>query len=94
MQRIQKFLAQYGIASRRTIEDWIKLQRIKIDGKIAKVGDQINGSEEIRLDNKILEHKNFTNTDNAIKILPFFMPFFSCFFVCCIDYAIYRLFAI
>ncbi|MGD0465771.1 MAG: pseudouridine synthase [Gammaproteobacteria bacterium] len=74
MQRIQKFLAQYGIASRRTIEDWIKLQRIKIDGKIAKVGDQINGSEEIRLDNKILEHKNFTNTDNAIKIILYHKP--------------------
>ena len=74
MQRIQKFLAQYGIASRRTIEDWIKLQRIKIDGKIAKLGDQINGSEEIRLDNKILEHKNFTNTDNTIKIILYHKP--------------------
>ena len=55
MQRIQKFLAQSGIQSRRTIEEWIKLQRIKINGKIAKLGDQVDGSEKIQLDNKILE---------------------------------------
>ena len=76
MQRIQKFLSQYGIASRRTIEDWIKLQRIKIDGKIAKLGDQIDGLEEIRLDNKILKFKNCTNNnqDNVERIILYHKP--------------------
>ena len=38
MQRVQKFLAQLGIASRREIETWIKLQRLKINGKVAQLG--------------------------------------------------------
>lgn len=69
MQRIQKFLAQSGIGSRRAIESWIKLGRIKINDKIAVLGTQVTGSEEFKLDNKILSNKS-----GAIKTILYHKP--------------------
>lgn len=76
MQRIQKFLAQSGIASRRTVENWIKLHKIKINNKIAKLGDKINGSEEIKLDDEVLDNKKFNekNIVNNIQIVLYHKP--------------------
>ena len=48
--RIQKFLAQAGIASRRTIESWIKAERITVNGKVAKPGDRITAGDKVRLE--------------------------------------------
>ena len=39
-ERIQKILAQVGIASRRELEEWIKHGRIIINGQTAKLGDR------------------------------------------------------
>lgn len=60
MIRIQKFLSEQGIASRRTIEAWIKTNRITINNTIAKLGDKINlnNKNQIKLDNKILKYNN------------------------------------
>jgi 23S rRNA pseudouridine2605 synthase len=54
MQRIQKFLAHQGLASRRQIDQMLEEGRININGKVAKPGDQIDGSERIALDGKII----------------------------------------
>jgi 23S rRNA pseudouridine2605 synthase len=51
-ERIQKFLATRGIASRREIERWIIEERIKINGSIAKLGDKVNDRQFITIDNK------------------------------------------
>lgn len=75
MQRIQKILAQYGLASRRTIEEWIKLERIKINNKIAKLGDQITGNEEIKIDNKTIKIKHSNSIDQEqTKIILYHKP--------------------
>lgn len=75
MQRIQKFLSQYGLASRRTIEQWIKAKRIKINNKLATLGEQITGKEEIKLDNQII---NITASHykelEKIKIILYHKP--------------------
>jgi 23S rRNA pseudouridine2605 synthase len=62
MIRIQKFLSEQGIASRRTIETWIKENRISINNNIAKLGDKINinNNNQIKLDNKILKFNNLS----------------------------------
>jgi 23S rRNA pseudouridine2605 synthase len=51
-QRIQKLLANQGMGSRRQIDKLLTEGRIKVNGKIAKPGDQIDGNEKISIDDK------------------------------------------
>lgn len=52
--RIQKVLAAAGHGSRRKIESWIREGRLTIDGRLAELGDQIEGTEQIRFDDRPL----------------------------------------
>ena len=54
MERIQKFLANQGIGSRRQIDSMLQEGRINVNGKPAKPGDQIDGREKIAIDGKLL----------------------------------------
>lgn len=49
-ERLQKFLAHIGLGSRRQIEDWIREQRVTVNGAVARLGDQVSGTETIRVD--------------------------------------------
>ena len=51
-ERLQKFLAQTGLGSRRQIEGWIREGRVTVNGRVAKLGDQVSGSEAIQIDGK------------------------------------------
>ncbi len=48
--RLAKHLASLGVASRRTIDRWIELGRITIDGRAARLGDKVNASNHICID--------------------------------------------
>lgn len=52
--RIQKVLAGAGHGSRRKVEIWIREGRLKIDGRQAELGDQVEGDEKITLDGRPL----------------------------------------
>ncbi len=51
-ERIQKALATAGVASRREIERLIAEGRITVNGKLAEVGQKVDASDHIRLDNR------------------------------------------
>lgn len=53
-ERVQKLLASAGHGSRRQVEQWIREQRLTIDGRIAELGDRITGDERIMLGNRRL----------------------------------------
>lgn len=51
-ERIQKVLANAGVASRRELERWIEEGRVKVNGKVAKLGDKITGDESVQVNNR------------------------------------------
>ena len=56
--RLQKYLAEAGIASRRKCEEYIEQGRVKVNDEIAKLGTKINPENDIVLfDNKKVENK-------------------------------------
>jgi 23S rRNA pseudouridine2605 synthase len=50
--RLQKYLAQRGLGSRREIEAWIRAQRITVNGRIAELGLKVTSQDDIRLDGR------------------------------------------
>lgn len=52
--RVQKVLAAAGHGSRREIENWIREERLRIDGRVAALGETVSGHEAITLDGKPL----------------------------------------
>ena len=55
--RINKFLAEQGVASRRGSDEIIAEGRVTINGKTAKAGDDVLPSDVVELDGKMLSHK-------------------------------------
>jgi 23S rRNA pseudouridine2605 synthase len=55
MIRLQKLLAQAGLGSRRTLEEWIRAGRITVGGRVAKLGDRAEPADDIRLDGRKLD---------------------------------------
>lgn len=54
--KVQKILASAGIASRRTIEEWITQKRIIINGKYAHIGQRVDPLiDKIYVDNKLIK---------------------------------------
>lgn len=51
-ERIQKFLATLGVASRREIERMIEEGRIIVNGQPAVAGQQIDASDSVRIDGR------------------------------------------
>lgn len=59
-ERLQKILSQAGLGSRREMEQWIDQGLIKINGQVAKLGDQASSEDRIHVKGKLI--------DNPLKI--------------------------
>jgi len=61
-EKLQKVLARAGYGSRREMETWIENSRVKVNGKVAKLGDRVSEVDKILVDGKKLA----ANTVNDI----------------------------
>lgn len=52
--RIQKWLSQRGVGSRRQIESWIEAGRIKVNGELAVLGQAVGDEDKIEIDGERL----------------------------------------
>lgn len=66
--RLQKVLAQVGLGSRRTMEEWISAGRITVNGEIATLGTRVTENDVIRADKRIV-HIKASNTNNLPRVL-------------------------
>jgi len=70
--RLQKALADAGLGSRREIEDWIRAERVRINGKLAKLGDRITPADHVRVDGK--EVKCPTARATELRVIAYNKP--------------------
>ena len=54
-ERIQKILAAHGYGSRRQVEAWLKASLLRVNGKVAQLGQRITRQDRVSLDNKVLK---------------------------------------
>ena len=66
-ERLQKVLAQVGLGSRRTMEEWISVGRITVNGEVATLGMRVTEDDVIRADKRIVKIK--TNNNNLPRVL-------------------------
>ena len=64
--RLQKFLADKGISSRRKIEVWIFEGKIRVDGRLAQLGDRVTAHSRISIDGKPLRGKTETTVSRVL----------------------------
>lgn len=55
--RINKFLAEAGITSRRGADKWIEEGRVKINGELATIGSKVEEGDEVFVDGKKVERQ-------------------------------------
>jgi len=63
--RLQKYLAEAGIASRRKCEEYIEQGRVKVNNDIAKLGTKINPEVDI----VVFDGKKIENKEELVYIL-------------------------
>lgn len=49
-ERLQKVLAAAGVASRRVVEEYIAAGRVRVDGRVAELGDRVRPGQRVEVD--------------------------------------------
>lgn len=50
--RLNKFISETGICSRREADSWIEQNRVTVNGRRAELGTQVEAGDEVRVDGK------------------------------------------
>ncbi len=66
-ERLQKVLAQIGLGSRRTMEEWISAGRITVNGEVATLGMRVTEDDVVRADKRIVNIR--TSNNNLPRVL-------------------------
>ena len=55
--RLNKFIAETGVCSRREADKWIEAGRVMCNGVLATLGTQVNAGDEVRVDGELVGAK-------------------------------------
>ncbi len=66
-ERLQKVLAQVGLGSRRTMEEWISAGRITVNGEVATLGMRVTEDDLVRADKRMVNIR--TSNNNLPRVL-------------------------
>ena len=64
--RLQKYMAECGVASRRKAEELICQGRVKVNGAVAQIGDKIDPQK----DKIAVNGKKLLHAQGAVRLLP------------------------
>ena len=53
--RIQKYIAETGLCSRRKAEEYIRDEKITVNGKVAVIGQNVEENDVIKYNGKLLK---------------------------------------
>ena len=67
-ERVQKVLAAAGLGSRREIEQWIREGRIRINDRLAGLGDRVSATDVVKIDGRPLPAKKLAPPPREIII--------------------------
>ena len=56
-QRINKFLAQKGVGSRREIDKYIEMEMITVNGELAVSGQKVDDNDKIEINGMLIEEQ-------------------------------------
>jgi 23S rRNA pseudouridine2605 synthase len=75
-ERIQKLLATAGLGSRRSIEAWLAAGRIRVNGRLARLGDKAEPGDRIEFDGNPIELGNVSQQEQfgAPAVLLYHKP--------------------
>ncbi|MGZ9585604.1 23S rRNA pseudouridine(2604) synthase RluF [Paenibacillus marinisediminis] len=55
--RINKFISETGICSRREVDKWVEAKRVSINGKLAELGSTVEPGDDVRIDGRRIGEK-------------------------------------
>jgi 23S rRNA pseudouridine2605 synthase len=70
-QKLHKVLAQSGLGSRRMMEEWIREQKITVNGAVATIGTRVGPTDVIRIGRKIIR---WPGTNRVPRVLLYHKP--------------------
>lgn len=71
-EKLQKVLAQAGLGSRRTLEQWIIDGRVNVNGHKAKLGDRVSRNDHICVDGRPIKKSALQR--QTIKLIAYNKP--------------------
>lgn len=67
-EKLQKVLARAGFGSRRELETWISQGRIRVNGRVAALGDRVGVDDKVVVDGKKLSPQGKTKDSRRILL--------------------------
>ncbi|WP_020505207.1 23S rRNA pseudouridine(2605) synthase RluB [Lamprocystis purpurea] len=71
-ERLQKVLADQGLGSRREIEAWIRIGRVRVNGQVATLGDRVTPLDRVRVDGQEIRRR--PRRDEDMQIIAYHKP--------------------
>ena len=71
-EKLQKVLAREGMGSRREIEQWIREERVSVNGVVARLGDRVDAKDRLLVDGELIATE--TNTTKKSRCIIYNKP--------------------